>query len=173
MKLRLFTALACLAFAAPAFADKLVFDHRLNPALTETLDGGRSDLILFNDKNPAYVTDLIVVRGRSVKDWTEAMIIISRKPGGNVPGPAEWMAELKGQAGQQCQSEFAVLAEDENSLTLERHSTGCPKNYPANALYRIVKGKPSLFLLGAMSKDGFTVDARKAWLALFASAHLE
>ena len=173
MKLRQFTALACLACASPALADKLVFDHRLNPALTQALDSGRRDLILFNDKNPAYVTDLIVVRGQSVKDWTEAMVIIARKPGEKVPGPAEWLTELKGQAAQQCQSEFAVLAEDENSLTLERRSSGCPANYPANAIYRIVKGKPSLFLLGAMSKDGFTADARKAWLALFASAHLE
>lgn len=173
MKLRLFTALACLACATPAFADKLVFDHRLYPALTETLDSGRRDLIQFNDKNPAYVTDLIVVRGRSVKDWTEAMIIISRKPGEKVPGPTEWMAELKGQANQQCQSEFAILAEDENSVTLERRSSGCPANYPPNALYRIVKGKPSLFLLGAMSKDGFSAEARKGWLTLFASAHLE
>lgn len=173
MKLPLFTALAFLVCATPAFADKLVFDHRLYPALTEALDSGRRDLVLFNDKNPAYVTDLIVTRGRSVKDWTEAMVIISRRQSEKVAGPGEWMAELKGQADQQCQSELKVLAQDESSVTLERHSNGCPENYPRNALYRIVKGKPSLFLLGALSKDEFTAETRAAWLALFASARLE
>lgn len=173
MTLRYIFAFALLAFASPAFADKLVFDHRLYPALNASLDSGRSDMILFNDKNPAYVTDLIVVRGQSVKDWTEAMIIIARKPGEKVSGPSEWLAELKLQSVQQCPSELNVLAEDEGSITIERRSTGCPANYPSNALYHIVKGKPSLFLLGAMSKDGFTPESRTAWLALFASAHLE
>jgi hypothetical protein len=40
-------------------------------------------------------------------------------------------------------------------------------------MYRIVQGQKSMFLLGVMSKDGITPDARRAWLALFASARLE
>lgn len=172
MRLRYFLALALLGIATPALADKLVFDHRIYQPLKEAFESGNADLIAFNDKNPAYVTDLVVVRGKSTKNWTEAMIIIARKADAKVPSAAEWLAELQRQADAQCPSQFTILAQDEGSITLERQSRSCPANYPQSALYRIVQGKPSLFLLGAMSKDGFTPEARKAWLALFASARL-
>jgi hypothetical protein len=173
MRSRLFLPLALLGIATPALADKLVFDHRIYQPLKDAFESGNADLIAYNDKNPAYVTDLVVVRGKSTKNWTEAMIIIARRPDAKVPAPAEWMAELQRQADAQCPSQFTVIAQDEGSITLERQSRGCPANYPQWALYRIVQGKPSLFLLGAMSKDGFTPEARKAWLALFASARLD
>lgn len=173
MRSRLFLALALLGIATPALADKLVFDHRIYQPLKEAFDSGNADLIAFNDKNPAYVTDLVVVRGKSTKNWTEAMIIIARRPDAKARTPAGWMNELQRQADAQCPSRFTVIAQDEGSITLERQSQGCPSSYPQSALYRIVQGKPSLFLLGAMSKDGFTPEARKAWLALFASARLD
>ena len=166
-------AIAALFLSSPLLADKLVFDHRGYQPLKEAFESNNGDLIAFNNKNPAYVTDLVVVRGKSTKSWTEAMIIIARKPDAKVMAPADWMAELQRQAEAQCPSRFAVLQQDETSITLERQSQGCPSGYPANALYRIVQGKPSLFLLGAMSKDGFTPEARKAWLGVFASARLD
>lgn len=159
--------------AVPALADKLTFDHRLHPALKAVFDGGEQDMILFNDKNPAYVTDLIVVRGKSVRTWTEAMIIIARKPDAKARTVSEWLAELKRQAEAQCPSAFTIIAEDATSVTFERRSHGCPTNFPEAAIYRIVQGKPSLFLLGAMSKDGFTAESRQNWLALLASAALD
>jgi hypothetical protein len=159
--------------STPALAEKLSFDHRLYPPLKAVFDSGRDDLIQFNNKNPSYVTDLIVVRGQSVRNWTEAMIIIARSPSAKVSTAAEWKAELEGQALKQCPSRFATIGQDENSITFERNSTGCRSGYPATAMYRIVQGQKSMFLLGVMSKDGITPDARRAWLALFASARLE
>ncbi len=174
LRLPAMIAAALLAVsAAPALADKLVFDHRLYAPLKAVFDSGAQEMIQYNDKNPAYVTDLIVVRGKSPRNWTEAMIIIARKPDAKAMTPADWLAELKRQAAAKCPSEFAVIAEDAGSVTFERRSHGCPSDYPQSALYRIVQGKPSLFLLGAMSKDGFTADARQSWLALFASARLD
>lgn len=173
MRFKLLAGLVAFSLAAPALADKLTFDHRLYPPLQQVLDSGRDDLINYNDKNPAYVTDLIVVRGTSLKSWTEAMIIIARKPDAKVPTQVEWTAELKRQAEAKCPSEFTTIAQDDNSITLERRSRSCPADYPSSALYRIVKGQTSLFLLGAMNRDGFSAEARSGWLALFGSARPE
>lgn len=170
---RRLAALALALIATPALADKLVFDHRLYPPVEAAFDSGRDDLILYNDKNPAYVTDLIVIRGKSTRDWTEAMIIIARSPGAKVSSVDDWKAELERQAAAQCASRFEILARDEISITLERRSSGCPTGYPPHAIYRIVRGQKSLFLLGVMSKDGIAPAARQSWLALFASARLE
>jgi hypothetical protein len=171
--LRGLVVLILALISSPALADKLVFDHRLYPPLQAVLDSGRDDLILYNDKNPAYVTDLIVIRGKSTRDWTEAMIIIARSPGAKVSSVDEWKAELERQTPAQCASKFEILGRDELSITLERKSRGCPAGYPPHALYRIVRGQKSLFLLGVMSKDGITPAARDSWLALFGSARLE
>lgn len=176
MRGKVFRRMAVLILAliaAPALADKLVFDHRLYPPLQAVFDSGRDDLILFNDKNPAYVTDLIVIRGKSTRDWTEAMIIIARSPNAKVGSADDWMAELSRQSQAQCASTFEILSRDELSVTFERTSHGCPAGYPPYALYRIVRGQKSLFLLGVMSKDGIDPATRQGWLALFASARLE
>lgn len=159
--------------AAPVSAEKLSFDYRLYQPLKDALDSGRDDLILYNAKNPAYVTDLIVIRGKSTRDWTEALIIIARSPGPKVRTADDWLAELKLQSTAECASEISVIARDELSITFERKSQGCRASYPANAIYRIVQGKKGLFLLGAMSKDGFAADTRNAWLALLGSARLD
>ena len=159
--------------AAPVLAEKLSFDHRLYQPLKDVLDSGRDDMILFNAKDPAYVTDLIVIRGKSVRNWTEALIIIARSPSPKARTAADWLAELKLQSEAECASQFSIIAQDANSITFERSSQGCRPGYPADAIYRIVQGKKGLFLLGAMSKDGFTPDSRGAWLALLGSAKLD
>ena len=101
------------------------------------------------------------------------MIIIARSPGPLVRTAVQWKAELEGQALEECPSTFATIAQDDISITFERSSTSCRPGYPATAIYRIVQGQKSLFLLGVMSKDGITADARRGWLALFASARLD
>lgn len=176
MTVRLLRGLAMLLAAlcsTPVFAEKLSFDHRLYQPLKDVLDSGRDDMIQFNAKNPAYVTDLIVIRGKSTRSWTEAMIIIARSPSAKARTAADWLAELKQQSEAECASTFSIIAQDDFSITFERSSQGCRSGYPANAIYRIVQGKKGLFLLGAMSKDGFTPDARSAWLALLGSAKLD
>ena len=176
MTVRLLRGLAMLLAAlcaSPVLAEKLSFDHRLYQPLKEVLDSGRDDMIQFNGKNPAYVTDLIVIRGKSTRSWTEAMIIIARTPSAKARTAAEWMAELQRQSDAECANRFSIIARDNISITFERRSQGCRPGYPANAIYRIVQGKKGLFLLGAMSKDGFTSDARTAWLALLGSAKLD
>ncbi len=165
-------AVAAQGLAAPAWAEQLNFDHRLYQPLQQSLDSGRKELLRFDGRNPAYLVDMVVVRGESVRNWTEALVIIARSPDAKVRDSADWLAELRRQAEARCPSDFIVIAQDEISLTVERNSHGCAADYPASAFYRIVKGKSSLFLLGAMSKDGFTAEARQGWLSLFASAHL-
>lgn len=159
--------------AVPALADKLAFDHRLYPPLYAVFESGDADMINFNDKNSAYVVDLVVVRGKSTRNWTEAMVIIARSPDKRVRTAAGWVEELKAQAQAECASTFEIITQDENSITFIRRSQGCRSGYPATAIYRVVQGSTSLFLLGAMSKDGFTPDSQRGWLALLASARLE
>lgn len=173
MKLRLAVALALLACAAPALADKLVFDYRMVPALKAVLDSGDPAMISYDNSNPRNVVDLIAIEGKSARDWHQALVIIARKPDRKIASPADWKAQLEADAARQCPAQFAVLASDANSVTFERRSTGCRAGYPAVALYRVVQGQQSLFLLAAMSKDDFTPQRRGEWLAMMGSAHLE
>ena len=173
IKLRSALFMALIMVAAPALADKLVFDHRLVPALKAVLDGGDPAMISYDDRNPRNVVDVIAVRGKSAQEWQEALVIIARMPDKKIASPADWMAQLQRDALKQCKAEFKILAQDASSITFERRSTGCRAGYPPVALYRIVQGKPSLFLLAAMTKDDFSQTARSEWLAMMASAHLE
>lgn len=170
-RLCLFFGLALIA--TPALADKLTFDHRLVPALKAVLDSGDGGMIDYNASNPKNVVDLIAVRGRSAKDWTEALVIIARTPQGKVLSAADWASELQGEAKAKCPSTFTEIARGENSVTYERRSTGCPKGYPPIALYRTVGSKRSLFLLAVLVKDELSEIERGQWLALMSSAHIE
>ena len=167
----LFLGLALIA--TPALADKLTFDHRMVPALKAVLDSGDAGMVDFNTANPKNVVDLIAIRGKSAKDWVEALVIIARTPQGNVRTPADWAGELQREAQAKCASTFTELARDEISVTYERHSTGCPPGYPPIALYRTVGGKRSLFLLAVLVKDKLDETERGQWLAMMSSAHIE
>ena len=170
-KLALFIGLALIA--TPALADKLTFDHRLVPALKAVLDSGDGAMIDYNASNPKNVVDLIAVRGKSAKDWTEALVIIARTPAGKVLTAADWAAELQREAQAKCPSTFTEIARDEVSVTYERRSTGCPAGYPRIALYRAVGTKRSLFLLAVLVKDDLGETERGQWLAMMSSAHIE
>ncbi len=165
--------LGLLLLAAPALAEKLTFDHRLSPALKAVLDSGDAGMIDYNSANPRNVVDLIAVRGKSAKNWTEALVIIARTPDRKVRDAADWTAQLQREAKAKCTSTFTELARDERSITFERRSVGCPSGYPPIALYRAIAGQHSLFLLAVLVKDDLSESSRRQWLAMMSSAHLE
>lgn len=171
--LRLVLLVALALTAAPASAERLLFDHRLSPPLKAVLDAKNAAMISYNDKNPRYVVDVIAVRGKSASDWTEALVIIARTPSKKVRTAAAWMAELRAEAESRCPTQVTALAEDTRSMTFERRSTGCRGDYPPVALYRAVAGERSLFLLAVMARDELSEQSRREWLALLGSARLE
>lgn len=173
MKLRLLGFLGLLLIGAPALAERLVFDHRLYPPLKAVLDSGDASMIDYNAANPRNVVDLIAVRGTSAQNWTEALVIIARTPDRKVRSADDWVADLQREAKAKCASTFTQLTRDENSVMLERRSTGCPLGYPETALYRAIGGKRSLFLLAVLVKDDLGVNARSQWLTMMSSAHLQ
>ena len=173
MKLRLAACLGLALVAAPAAAEKLTFDHRLSPPLKAVLDAKAPGMIEYNDKNPRHVVDVIAVRGKSARDWTEALIITARTPDRKVRTAPEWMAQLREEAQRRCPSEFTTIAEDANSVTLERRSSGCAAKYPPYAMYRAVAGSRSLFLLTVAVRDEIGGQSRLQWLDLLASARIE
>ena len=173
LKWRIAAFAALLLMASPALAEKLVFDHRLSPPLKAVLDSGDADMIDYNNADPRNVIDVIAVRGKSAKDWTEALVIIARTPDRKVRNADDWTAQLQREAKSKCNSTFTELARDQISITYERRSTGCPAGYPRIALYRAVGGKHSLFLLSVLVKDELSESSRSQWLALMSSAHLE
>ena len=172
-KLRLAVFTSLLLGAAPALADKLVFDHRLSPPLKAVLDSADAAMIDYNNSNPRNVVDLIAVRGKSAQDWSEALVIIARTPDRKVNSAGGWAAELQREAQTKCKSSFTELARDEKSITYERRSVGCPTGYPVFALYRASAGKHSLFLLAVLVKDDLSETSRQQWLALMSSGRLE
>jgi len=173
MKLHHVVAPALLLRAAPAAAERLVFDYRLYHPLQRVVDGGDKEMVDFNAQNPARVVDLIAVRGTSAHNWAEALEIVSiARPRTKGVTVKDWMGDLQKQALAACPSTFAVLAEDANSVTFEQKSPGCTTGRGATALYRLVAGKRSWFALGALSKGELDTAARGQWLALLASAHL-
>lgn len=173
MRLCLPVLIAAILSASPAAAERLQFDHRLSPSLKAAFDANDPALIDFNDKNPRYVTDLIAIEGKSAKDWTEALLIVARTPDKKVRTVAAWVAELQGEGQRRCASTFRTLAEDAASVTFERRSTGCAAGYPPVALYRVVAGKQSLFLLGFLHKSQPSDQVQQQWQAVLASAAID
>jgi hypothetical protein len=164
--------LLLLAIPGAAYAEKLTFDHRIYPPLHAVLDSGRTEMILFNDSNPKYVTDRIAVQGSSVDHWTEALDIIVRVRKSKMNSAGDWAAQIQQAARLRCASIFTTIAQDAQSITFERHSSGCPAGTALTGLYRIVTGKKSLFLLNPLAMGEMSGPAREQWLELLRSAHL-
>lgn len=174
MKLRFALALLASVTAAPLAAERLQFDHRLYPPLQQVLDSGDAGMIDFNAKNPQRLVDLIAVKGKSARDWREALEIVSIVRPANVDGARAWMELLQSQALARCpDATFAVLAEDAVSVTYERRSPGCRAERAQHGITRLVAGKRSWFQLAVLAKDDLPEPARAQWLALLASAHLD
>lgn len=161
-----------LLAASPAHAERMLFDHRLDPRIGEVLDSGRKEMILFDESNPAYVYDRIAIEGTSAENWTEALEIIVRMPGKAVRSPNDWVQQISAPVATTCSSRISPIAEDETSLTIMRQSSACAGNPAETALYRIVAGRKSLFLLGARYKGEMPQAARERWLRLLASARV-
>lgn len=164
---------AALVAATPAAAEKLKFDHRLYPQLKAVLDSGDDGMIAYDNANPGRLVSFIAVRGKSAKDWTEAMQIIALLPPKGVPTAQAWMDLLKQQSLALCPASFTLIAQDDNSVTYERRSPGCDKEAAGQGIYRLVAGKRSWFELAILSKTELSETDRAGWLALLASAHLE
>jgi hypothetical protein len=175
MKMRSYLAAALLAFGvtAPAMAERLHFDHRLYPPLKAVFDNNRTEMIDYNDSNPKYIVDRIAIQGKSAESWTEAMDIIARTPSREIGTAEKWYAEIQAKARKACPSEFEVIARDANSITFSRRSANCGADKKQSALYRIVQGQRTLFMLNAMYRDEMPANARAQWLVLLASARLE
>ncbi len=173
MKFRLVALLGALLLASPVHAERLKFDHRLAPQLKAVFDANDPGMIDFNDKNPRYVTDLIAIEGKSAQDWTEALLIVARTPDKKVRTVADWVAELQGEGQRRCASTFRTVTADARSTTFERRSTGCQPGYPPVALYQVVAGQRSLFLLGFLHKGEPSALVQQQWRAVLASAAIE
>lgn len=171
--LRFWFAIATMLWAIPASAEKLTFDHRKHAELKAVLDSGDPNMIDFNNKNPRYVVDLIAVKGKSAKDWTEALEIVARTPNAKVRNAKDWAAELGRGAIARCKPAITTLAEDDTSITFELVAPSCPSARAETTITRIVQGKRSLFLLSALIKGVLDQTTRQQWLALLSSAHLE
>lgn len=175
MKLPEYVLYACLALflAAPARAESLSFDHRIYPPLKDVLDGGQKDMILYDSSNPRYVIDRIAVRGKSATEWSEALEIVARAHAKGMSSASDWMTELRIKADKLCRNNVTLLTEDAISVTFERSSPACPGERAPFAIYRIVTGKTSLFLLAVLSREPLEEAAKQQWLKLLASAHLQ
>lgn len=172
MKWIYLTMLLGIMLASPAHAERLEFDYRVYPPLKEVLDSGRSEMIHYDDSNPRYVTDRIAIRGTSVDNWTEALDIVVRLRRSKMRAPADWAGEIQQKSRALCTSTFTTIAEDANSLTFLRQSTGCPAGTPLTGLYRIVAGRRSLFMLNGFTLGEMAEPMRQQWVELLRTAHL-
>jgi hypothetical protein len=168
-----FLVLLALAAAPPAHAEKVTFDHRLYPPLKAVLDGGDSDMVAFDPSNPRYVVDLIAIKGKSARDWDEALEIIVRAPDKGMSKAQDWLQELAEKSDARCPGKFSVLAEEGSSITVERLNAGCATAGAQSTITRILTGKRSLFMIRAIIKGTPDPVSREQWLSLMASAHIE
>lgn len=173
MKLLRIIPLMLLIFAAPASAERLLFDHRIYPPLRAIFDAGRNDMIAHDRSDPKYIVDRVAILGQSLDDWIEAMDIIARSPSKEVKTKEAWVAEIKAKAQAACPSVFETLAQDDISITFSRRSTGCGADKVQFALYRIVAGKRNMFLLNPIRRGDMSDTVRQQWLDLLKSARLE
>lgn len=165
-------ALPVLAIASPAHAERMLFDHQLDARIGEVFDSGRKEMIHFDQSNPAYVYDRIAIQGSSADNWTEALEIIVRTPGKDVRSPRDWVQQISAVSAAACPSQVTPLDHDDSSMTFVRQSPACAGAPAETALYRIVAGRKSLFLLGARYKGEMPQATRSRWLSILASARI-
>ena len=173
MGLRFLVALILALVATPALAERLQFNHTLYPPLKQVLDSGDNDMVLFDSSNRARLVDLIAVRGKSARNWTEALEIVAVPRPKDLVSARQWMDLLRQQADRRCANTIEVLAEDDHSITFERKSPHCPAERAETGIYRLVAGRRSWFQLAVLAKEPLDETARVQWLALLASAHLD
>jgi hypothetical protein len=167
---RLILIVLPLLFASPAQAERLSFDHRLYPAIGAVLDSGRKEMVLFDESDPNNVFDRIAIQGSSAENWTEALEIVVRTRTRAVSSTADWMGQIAAQTAAGCTPQITQLSQDAASVTFMRKMDACAS--AETALYRIVAGRKSLFLLGARYKGVMTETMQREWLSVLASARI-
>jgi hypothetical protein len=156
----------------------MLFDHLLDPRIGAVLDSGRKEMIHYDASNPAYVYDRIAIEGTSADNWTEALEIIVRTPDKAMRSPADWVQQISAASAPSCPSQVTPIAKDETSLTFLRQTSACAGTMGTagtageTAIYRIVAGRRSLFLLGARVKGEMPQTARDRWLSLLGTARV-
>jgi len=165
--------LAGSVMAMPAKAERLVFDHRLYPALKEVLDRDDPSVIAYDASNPRYVVDLIMIKGKSTTNWSEALEIIARTPAKKVSSEQDWKAEIENRIDRGCRSVENPVGDDPAATMFERVYADCPGIPSRLTMTRIIKGKRSLFLLSFKTKSLPDEATRRQWIALLQSAHIE
>lgn len=159
--------------STPAHAEKLLFNHQLYPQIGAVLDSGRKEMVIFDDHDPKYVFDRIAIQGTSAENWTEALEIVVRTPEKGVKSPSDWVHQIGAETSANCTSQITPIAEDGTSVTVMRQAPACAGAPAETALYRIVAGRKSLFLLGARYKGAMDQAMRERWLRVLASARVE
>ncbi len=170
---RIVLALMLLGMAMPAHAEQLLFDHRIYPPLEAAFESKRDDVILFESRPNGVQFDRIMVQGRSVSDWDEAMEITvskrSRKQGTAQEAFDSWRKTQD--AG--CPAQWNELARDDGSITIEQTTPTCA-NAPAHqAVWRLMLGARSVFVIGGVYRGAMPTAMRQSWLALLASARID
>ena len=170
--LALLTAFFGLA-AMPAGAERLSLDHRLYPPLQAAMDNPHEGSVFYDESKAGRVLDRILVSGRSAeRDWSEALelVVLARK--GLAQTPQEWMVGFQPGRESPCPAQLSQLGEDGQSLTFALEASPCAGSQGLSALYRVVYGRKSVFVISAKYKGTMSAAQRQQWLALLGSARL-
>jgi hypothetical protein len=166
--------IALALIAAPAQAEKLTMDHRINPRLNAAMEANRDGSIYFEDASPKYILDRIMVQGNSAQDWREALEIWVMPRGKMLRSAADWYATYRQHESAGCNGEWSEVARDDISVTFTRSYTDCPAGTgDMTGIYRMVLGKKTIYLLKALYRGEMDATSRQQWLALMASAHID
>jgi len=158
--------------AISAQAERLEWDDSAIPVL-KAITTERDPLILTKGKAGEYLLTRIIIDGSSAEDWTESLEITNTKQKGQPKDVIEWYEMFKLQGEDNCDSDWNILEESEESMMFERHSSICPPLEAQQALYRVLFGKTNVYLLCATSKGGMDAETRDSWIGVFQSAEIQ
>ncbi len=162
-----------VGMATPAQAERLDIDHRLYAPLHAAMENPREGTIFYDASQPGRLFDRILVRGTSAEhDWTEALELLVTRRNGKAKTPQDWLAGFQPASESACPATLSNLSADITSLTFALEAPPCPAGAPLTALYRVVLGRKSAYLVSAKVKGAMSATQREQWLALLASAHL-
>lgn len=157
---------------SPAFAEGITWNFSSYAKLGDALMQPEP-IVYTEDKAPVYVLTRFVVEGNSAVDWTESLELLNTNRKNHPKKIEEWYETFKAQGDQNCPSQWQLIAEEKNSLTFERITTGCDGWEDQQALYRVIYGKRDVFTLIATRKGTMDAETREGWLQLLASASLK
>jgi len=169
---RLLSVTILLLMAISAQSERLEWDYSAIPVL-KAITTERDPLILMKGKEGEYLLTRIIIDGSSAEDWTEALEISNTKKRGQPTDVVEWYEMFKLQWEDNCDSDWNILEESEESIIFERHSSICPSLGAQQALCRVLFGKTSVYLLCATSNGGMDAETRDRWTRVFETAEIK